>query len=256
MPTVVLRHVLCLLNQHGCARCLFGLEQPYSQRHSCLKFMRGCCVVVWYMLQAVVGGIVREKELRLREGMRILGLSVSNCLTACLLVRPTPYNRHDISCRCWNMQRHRSYNEPAQGVALVVFRLEVYWHINCFMFVCGCTVFCRLWLYRSTVLQQGSCNGLPAAPSLHPSFTGSGILVVVVGDPLAHTGCFRPVVCTCGAVPLQAQLLCAHVGLLLAFQCRPHRLLILPQHTVQCIQGGGNRYAVHLRSINDSRVSC
>jgi hypothetical protein len=27
--------------------------------------------------QAVVGSIVREKELRLREGMRILGLSVS-----------------------------------------------------------------------------------------------------------------------------------------------------------------------------------
>jgi hypothetical protein len=30
-----------------------------------------CC------LQATVGSIVREKELRLREGMRILGLSVS-----------------------------------------------------------------------------------------------------------------------------------------------------------------------------------
>lgn len=28
-------------------------------------------------VQAVVGSIVREKELRLREGMRILGLSVS-----------------------------------------------------------------------------------------------------------------------------------------------------------------------------------
>lgn len=43
--------------------------------HVVLLVLGAWCVCVC-VLQAVVGSIVREKELRLREGMRILGLSV------------------------------------------------------------------------------------------------------------------------------------------------------------------------------------
>lgn len=37
--------------------------------------------------RSTVAAIVREKELRLREGMRILGLRVSFCMSVCLLIR-------------------------------------------------------------------------------------------------------------------------------------------------------------------------
>jgi hypothetical protein len=83
---------------------------------------------------------------------------------------------------------------------------------------------------------------------------GGGLLVVLECDTLAHHGSFRPAVCCCGPIPLQAQLTGPHAGLLLAVQCSAHLILILPQHTVQCVKGGWHSHAVHLRAVNDTRV--
>jgi len=59
-----------------------------------------CRAVTAMRLQAVVGSIVREKELRLREGMRILGLSVRTNLAAAEHLYIT------FSCRCLYRTAH------------------------------------------------------------------------------------------------------------------------------------------------------
>lgn len=78
--------------------------------------------------------------------------------------------------------------------------------------------------------------------------------MVLVRHPLADPGCLRPAVCSCWSVPLQAQCLRPDAGLLLAVQRSTHLLLILPQHTVQCVQSGWDSHTVHLRTVDDPRV--
>lgn len=65
------------------------------------------------------------------------------------------------------------------------------------------------------------------------------------------------VVCVClagGQVSIQSQQPGVDACLLLAVQCCPHIILILPQHIVLSIQGGRHGNTVHLCAVNDSRV--